>query len=327
VQRIRVKRVSLTPALDKERRQRGKMRIDKKFFGSATSIAIVLMLAVSLSSCATSQSASSVLSDQQTVFDCQFSPPVKLEGAITLDTCCKPPYTCMPAEAAAHRYTEAAIIDPSEFRISLHASPWHLYDRETRIVDLEELAKVVKPRLRDGVKRIVLAVSWSQVPPNTSTKSIAQRLSDLLDGFPVTGMDGFIWLSKNGTIRTTRQAVTFINKCPYKVHEGDEIMVSVAAGWFVAFQDDFIKKGDAEGIMHAGAAWEIYMLCLDRALRLYEMAAKLSNPIAAYNAAIIRLERGADGDIEEAARLFKQAAALGDKKAQGRLDNMVHKDQ
>ena len=217
------------------------------------------------------------------------------------------------------------VIDPQTFLIGTQASPWHVFDEEMRIVTIEELAEEVKPRIKDGVKRIVLAASWSGVAPNPYTKSLAQKLSDALNGFPVDGSDGFVWLSKKGTSRTTHQASTVIGKCPYGIHEGDEIMVSLAAGWPVVFEKEINEKNDPYPILRVGVAWEIYMLCLGQALQSYETAARLSNPIAAYNAAIIHLERGQDGDFEEAGRLLREAVAHGDTKAQKLLNNMGKK--
>jgi hypothetical protein len=141
-------------------------------------------------------------------------------------------------------------------------------------------------------------------------------------------MDGFVWLSKDGSARTTHQAFTTKHlKNPYGLHLGDDVMVSLVAGWPIDFEEDYAKKGDAYGIMRAGAAWDIFMLCPERALQSFEAAARLSNPIAAYNAAIIRLERSKDGDLEAATALLSQAAALGDKKAQAKLDRLTRKCQ
>ena len=119
------------------------------------------------------------------------------------------------------------------------------------------------------------------------------------------------------------RAFTIMRKCPYGVHPGDEVLVSLVWGWLIQYEEDYIKKRDAEGILLAGAGWDVFMLCPERALQSFEAAAKLSNPIAAYNAALIRLERGKDGDIEVATKLLRQAATLGDKKAEARLQKLT----
>jgi len=251
--------------------------------------------------------------------DCE--PPVTLEGTVSIE-CCIPPDECISAGRAIYDYSMSAKVDPDVLSISTQASPWHLYDGDMRIIPVEELAEGAKAKLRDGVKRIVLVASWTGVAPDRSGKSLAQKLSDALGGFPVSGMDGFVWIAKDGSIRTTRQAYTIKQKCPYAIHPGDEVMVSLVPGWLIAFEEDYIKKRDSEGIMRAGAGWDIFMLCPERALQSFEAAAALSNPIAAYNAALIRLERGKDGDLEAAAKLLTQAAKLGDKKAKARLQEM-----
>lgn len=101
--------------------------------------------------------------------------------------------------------------------------------------------------------------------------------------------------------------------------EGDEVMVSLAAGWYTEVEDAIVKRKDADALMHAGAGWDIYGLCPDRALKTFEAAAKMSNSIAAYDAAVMRLERNGKGDMEAARALLSQAAEAGDGKAKEKL--------
>jgi len=247
---------------------------------------------------------------------------LKLEGVVSIE-CCSPSDKCIPADKAAYEYTESAKSDPSELRISLHGSPWHLYDQDLRILTIEELSEIAKPQLRDGVKRIVLVASWSGVSPDHNSKSLAQKLSDLLGGFPVSGMDGFVWIAKDGSVRTTHQAFTIVHPCPYGVHPGDEVMVSRVVGWPLEFEEDYVKKKDSEGIMRAGVGWDVYLLCPDRALQSFEAAAKLSSLTATYNAALMHLECGGEGDFKAATSLLSRAAAHGDKKAEAKLQKLT----
>lgn len=261
----------------------------------------------------------SITVHQQAICECGSS--LKLEGTVSVQ-CCTPADQCVSAGEAMNQYVVSAKDDPSTYSIIMHASPWHLYDGEYRILTIEELARMIKPKLRSGIKSVELFASWTNVTPSSTSKSIAQKLSLLLDGFPVSGMDGFVWIAKDGSVRTTRQAFTIRQICPYEVHPGEEIMVSLVAGWPILFAEDFFKKNDSEGIMRAGAGWDIYMLCPDNALKLFKEAAKRSNPIAAYNAALILLERGNKDDLKTATALLKQAAELGDKKALARLTEL-----
>jgi TPR repeat protein len=48
----------------------------------------------------------------------------------------------------------------------------------------------------------------------------------------------------------------------------------------------------------------------------------MSHPIAAYNAAVMRLDRGQKGDVEAAKALLTQAAKAGDKKSQRLLPTL-----
>ena len=257
--------------------------------------------------------------------DCQNS--LNLEGIVSLELC-TPGDKCVEAESVLHDYAMAATSKVAENTLVLevHASPWRLYDGSMRILTIEEMAGNMKStlKLNPNVQQIALLASWTGVAPDPNGKSIAQKLSEALDGFPVTGMDGFLWIAKDGSLRTTHQAFTVIKpgRRPYWIHPGDEVMVSLAEGYYVWFEDVFIEKREPAGVRRAAAAWDIYMLCPDRALLSFESAAALSDPIAAYDAALIRLERGKEGDLEAATRLLNLASKLGDKKAKARLREM-----
>jgi hypothetical protein len=261
---------------------------------------------------------------------------LKVEGNLALEYCGpqEPQETCVPASKALFDYcaTAAKATDPSVLLICSHANPWRLYGGDMRIVTIEDMVNAIKHKLInspawkdiDPPKRIVLVGSWTAVAPGPKGKSLVQKLSAALGDIPVSGMDGFVWLAKDGTVRTTHQAFTIVKpaKYPYLIRPGSEVMASFVAGWPVAFEEDYLKKKDAQGIMRAAAGWDIFMLCPEKALKLFEAAAELSHPIAAYNAAMIYLERGEKADLEAATALFKLAASLGDKWAKEKLEKL-----
>jgi len=245
-----------------------------------------------------------------------------LAGVVSLEQCTAGD-SCVSAAEALFQYLtkeSEAGDDPTVLNLSLHASPWRLYDIEKRILTIEEVADMAKPFIANGVKRIVLKASWTGVSPDRGGKSLATKLSEALGGFPVEGFDGFLWVAKDGSVKTTHQAATsFQGGMPYKIRPGRDVMVSMVAGWPATLEDVFLQNKDADGIKDAGAGWDIFFLCPDRALQAFEAAARYANPIAAYNAALIRLERNSKGDLKAAAELLAQAANAGDKKAQRRL--------
>ncbi|MFZ6748855.1 hypothetical protein [Undibacterium sp. Ren11W] len=245
-----------------------------------------------------------------------------LEGVVSLEPC-RAGDTCVPATEAFYQYltkkTEESD-DPTVLNFSAHASPWHLYDSEMRILNIEDVAEMMKPYIQGGVKRIVLKASWSAVSPDRGEKSLTRKLSEALGGFPVEGADGFLWISKDGSIRTTHQATTFFQGGgPYQIKSGSEVFASMLVGWQASLEDVFLRDKNANGINAAGAAWDIFYLCPERALQAFETAARYDNPIAAYNAAMIRLERKSKSDLTAATALLSQAAKAGDQKAQTRL--------
>ena len=67
----------------------------------------------------------------------------------------------------------------------------------------------------------------------------------------------------------------------------------------------------------------MFFLCPDKALAGFERAAANGSAIAAYNAALMRLDRGADGDRAAARKLLERGAALGDARSRARLEAMA----
>lgn len=259
-----------------------------------------------------------LVTNVQALADCK--PFMSLKGVTSIPGCDSD--TCVSGEKAVHEYADKTQggDDPSILLLSLHASPWRFYDGEMRILTVEDVAGMIKPHIARGVKRIVLMASWSGVAPGRTEQSLAKKLSKVLGGFPVSGIDGFLWLAPDGSTRSTHQAFSIRKgQGQYKIQPGADVMVSMAAGWPAGVEDVFRRDNNAEGIMRAGAGWDVFYLCPDKALQSFELAAQLSHPVAAYNAALIRLERKAKGDVEAAKALLAKAAGAGDQKAQARL--------
>jgi hypothetical protein len=253
--------------------------------------------------------------------DCTSSLPLK--GSLAVDNCDPSRERCTTSSDALYQYMSARKDDdPEVLYVGLHGSPWHVYDGDYHIIEVDELADMVR-RQGSAIKRVVLLSSWSGVAPNPNGKSVAQRLSHALNGMPVSGMDGFIWFNRDGSIQTTHQAMTAVRGGQYWVADGGKVMASLVAGWPVALAAEFSKSGDASGLMRAGAGYDIYLLCPSQALKTFDASAAMADPIAAYNAAILRLERNAAGDKQAALTLLKKSASLGDQKAQLKLKSLA----
>lgn len=250
---------------------------------------------------------------------CKHSLP--LSGAAGVRNCDDSKQTCFDPQAQAQKYLEKTEgnEDPAVLNVALNASPWRFYDGESRILTAEELANRIRPAVAKGAKQVRLAVSWSGVRPDERTPSLVEQVAKALPDAQVTGADGFLWVAKDGKLRTTRQSSTVMQGRFYEVAEGDEILISLAAGWPAHFAEDFAEKKDARWLRRAAAGWDIYMLCPERALRIFEYAAQLGEPVSAYNAAMMRLERREAGDLEAATTLLTKAADAGDAKSRERL--------
>jgi hypothetical protein len=257
--------------------------------------------------------------------DCKAPPG--LEGSLSIESCDPKTESCRPSSEVLYEYLEQIPEEPSVLTVAVQTSPWRMYDGHMRVLTAEELAARIRPSITDKVERVSLIGSWTGVAPEPGGKSLADKLSAALDGFPVSGMDGFLWIAKDGGLRTTHQAFTVRNtRGPYYVRSGDEVMTSLSGGWPSYLEEHFVKLGDADGMMRAAAGWDIFFLCPEHALTSFEAAAKLSNPIAAYNAALMRLESGDEKDRQAAMSLLAQAAELDDQPAQDRLQAMKQAD-
>ena len=73
-------------------------------------------------------------------------------------------------------------------------------------------------------------------------------------------------------------------------------------------------------LIRAAAGWYVFFLCPNKALAWFEHSAAQGRAVAAYNAAIMRLERGADRGRAAAHALLERGVALGDTKSRARLD-------
>ncbi|UHQ21868.1 hypothetical protein LVB77_14460 [Lysobacter sp. 5GHs7-4] len=244
-----------------------------------------------------------------------------LSGSISVTTCSpkQDATDCVYASQAVYEYMEAVPDSDALFTIGLQASPWRLYDGDMRILTIDEIADAVRPKLDGKVERVELIASWSGVSPEPGVPSLADQVSKALNGFPVKGEDGFLWLAKDGTRRTTRQAFTVREGAgSYFVPKGSEVLVPLAAGW-PAYVQDQVAEDDADMLTRAAAGWDVFFLCPDKALAGFEHAAAKGSAIAAYNAALMRLERRSEADRAAALALLERGAALGDEKSRARL--------
>ena len=247
---------------------------------------------------------------------------LSLSGAISVKTCSptQDSADCVYSGHALSEYMEAIPDNDSLYSIGLHASPCRMYDAEMRVLTVDDVADVVRPQLGGQLAGVELIASWTGVSPQPGVPSLADRVSKALGGFPVKGEDGFLWLAKDGTRRTTRQAFTMREGAgSYFLPKGAEILVPLAAGW-PAYVQDQIPAENADLLMRAAAGWDVFFLCPDKALSGFENAAAKGSAIAAYNAALMRLERGTDGDRAAALALLERGVALGDAKSRARLD-------
>ncbi|WP_028103573.1 hypothetical protein [Pseudoduganella violaceinigra] len=242
-----------------------------------------------------------------------------LKGTQHVDNCYPLRAECVPAADALYQYSEAVPDGGEEmFSAALHGSPWHLFDGDMRYLDIEDLAVLVRKKGKQ-VQKVVLMASWSGIAPDKHHTALAQQLSNALGTVQVSAPDGFLWFDKDGRTSVTRQAFTVFATGPYAVKKDEPVMASLALAWPVQLEEAFAKDGDADGLFRAGVGQEAFQLCPERALAAFEAAAKLGHPIAAYNAAVLRLERNAAGDREAALGLLRKAAAAGDKPAGARL--------
>jgi hypothetical protein len=253
---------------------------------------------------------------------CDTSVPVK--GSEPLPSCSdeRNPY-CDSAHRALLNYLKKVRGNDEKTAMNFfaHGSPWRMYDQEMRIVTPAEVAEHVQKSVDKGAKRVQLLSSWSGIAP-AGGESLAQRVGALVKGAPVDGIDGFLWVTPSGALRTTRQATTVHKDGPYNVLPEHPVMVSAIPGILLPLERDFIREKNADGLMRDGAAYDIYQLCPAKALRAFERAAGFGSLIAAYNAALMRLERNNAVDKDRAIKLLSLAAMGADRKAQKKLDEI-----
>jgi len=247
-------------------------------------------------------------------------PSTKLEGSLPIPLCDPEANAdkCIPGHQAVYEAMQALDI-AGVFTIGAQTSPWRMYDGEDRIITVEETAAMIRKQRPDTDLRVLLAGSWTAALPEGEGATLAQRLSTLLDGFPVDGSDGFLWMSPKGAMRTTHQAFSVWKTGWYHVARGEDVMVALVPGAVAQFEDRFAEEGRAERVVRAGVGKDVFMLCPDGALASFERAAGMGSAIGAYNAGVMHAEAG---DRAAAITWLEKAAALGDAKAAERLAAM-----
>lgn len=243
-------------------------------------------------------------------------PSPVLKGVVNVPQCDSTSHqlACIPAGRAVFEGMQAFDI-PHVFTIGLQTSPWRMYDGEGRILLVEEMAAAIRADRQDH-KRVHLVGSWTAARPDGGRDTLANRLSSALDGLPVDGTDGFLWLNQNGQIRTTQQAISLRGSGPYEVPVGADVMMAMVPGALVGHEDHFFQTADAEGLLQAAIGQDVFVLCPQRALAAFERAAELGSAIGAYNAGLMHAEAG---NTQEAATWLARAVSLGEPKAASAL--------
>jgi|GEM_PF-484809 len=252
---------------------------------------------------------------------CKSTPTLPLSGTVTVPTCSptRGSTDCVYAGEVVYDYLQAIPDSDSLLTIALQASPWRMYDGQMRILTVDDVAQAARSKLDGKVKRVELIASWTGVSPEPGVPSLADRVSRALDGFPVKGEEGFLWVAKDGKRRTTRQAFTAREGAgSYFIPRDADVLVPLVAGWPIYVLDQ-ISDSEPDLLMRAAAGWDVFALCPDEALAGFERAAAKGSAIAAYNAALMHLELGTEGDRASALALLERGAALGDDKSRERL--------
>lgn len=247
-----------------------------------------------------------------------------LDGIVTIDQCDDSAVggACIPGSRAVYDALQTLDI-PGVFTIGIQTSPWRMYDAEGRIVTVEEIAAGVRAGRTTKHQRVRLIGSWTAAVPGGDGPTLAERLSDALEGFPVDGSDGFLWLSPKGEMRTTHQAFSAWRAGPYSVNPGDDVMVAFVPGALSQFEQRFADEGNGVGVVMAGVGHDVFMLCPAGALAAFERAADMGNAIGAYNAGLMHAEAG---DRVAAIKWLEKASALGENKAAARIEAVTEAD-
>ena len=247
-------------------------------------------------------------------------PATKLEGTLSIPYCDPEADAakCVPGGEAVFNALEALDI-PGEFTVGIQTSPWRMYDSDDRIVTVDEMSAVIRKQRSEKHLRVRLVGSWTAALPEGEGATLAQRVSRALEGFPVDGSDGFLWLSPKGAMRTTHQAFSVWKTGWYHVAPGEDVMVALVPGAVAQFEEQFAEDGRAEGVVRAGVGKDVFRLCPDGALASFERAAGMGSAIGAYNAGVMHAEAG---DRDAAIKWLEKSAALGDAKAVERLAAM-----
>lgn len=223
----------------------------------------------------------------------------------------------------AERFSIGRDDDPYTLSLLMRASPWHVFDADERIMQLDDLKQTINSMLKPGMTKIELAASWTATSRGGQLPSVVQQLSAAYPALTFSGVDGFAWITPNGKIYGTKQAFSIMagHSYPYEVNSAQDIMLSFIDGLVLNFnfKQEALEKKQADALLTIAVAEESFGLCIDTALDTYVQAAQMGNTIAAYNAAVIYKERG---ETAQAREWLQQAAKQGDQPAARLLKQM-----
>lgn len=243
--------------------------------------------------------------------------PTLTEPLRTIPACNPKQGECMNARAALFkRFGIGRDDDPRTLSLLMRASPWHVFDADYRIMQLDDLKQMIKSQLKPGMTQVELAASWTASKTMKNKPPMVQQLASAYPALKFSGVDGFAWITPKGKIYGTKQAFSLMNGhgYPYQVNASQDIMLGFIDGVALSFdfKKEAIKNRHADDLLAIAMAEESFGLCLDTALDTYVEAAKLGSNIAAYNAAMLYLDQG---KTAEAQTWLQLAAKRGDQPA------------
>jgi hypothetical protein len=245
-----------------------------------------------------------------------------LDGTTVVLATCDPDAAavCIEAEELLARYNgPSEDDDPTVLTVGIQSSPWRLYGAGYRILDVAELAEMLRPHLKPEVRAVRLRASWAGFVPQGRTRSLAQELSSALTHVDVAAPQGFLWFTPEGEGKVTRQSFTALQGPIYMARPGEEIMGSAVAFMPAEMETYVPAENMGEFKLRRGLSEDVFDLCPDSALSAFREAGALGNPIGAYNAAVMLLERNGEGDRDDARALLSRAAESGDAPSQALL--------
>ena len=213
--------------------------------------------------------------------------------------------------------------DPTVLGHIFPPSPWRFYDQEMRIIPVEELGGFGTPPSQKGCSTLSQGL-LERCGARAERKSPAARIFQCF-GRKSRSKARMVSSGWRGTVPANdKTGASVMSGSALSGQKGGEVLAALVASWLTFPEDPASGRRDAEGLLHAGAGADIFLLCPTRpCVSSLTRRQVWGSPIAAYNGGADASGPGRTGRPLGCSAPSEQAAQAEDRPARELLNRLA----